>query len=86
MAHKTISLDLQAYEALRSRRTQPSESFSQVVLRLASAFPGSTSGSAIVDKLLADGESLWFPPDAELDRLDAIQKEPRARRNPRSQS
>jgi hypothetical protein len=33
MATKTISLTLDAYEKLRAARRQPSESFSQVVLR-----------------------------------------------------
>ena len=33
MATKTISLKLDAYEKLRAARRQPSESFSQVILR-----------------------------------------------------
>ncbi len=86
MAHKTISLDLAAYDALRAQRQAPDESFSRVVLRLSAHAPGSASGSALVDKLLAEGESLWFPPDEELDRLDAIQASPRPRRDRRREA
>ncbi len=86
MAHKTISLDLNAYEALRTLRIRPTESFSQVVLRLSSVIAPTARGSAAVSDLFAQGRGLWLPDETELDRLDAIQKNPRPRRNRRAES
>lgn len=86
MAHKTISLEVRAYEALRSLRTRPTESFSQVVLRLASEIAPIARGSAAVAELFAEGSGLWLPDEAELDRLDAIQKSPRPRRDRRTEA
>ncbi len=78
MIHKTITLNMEAYDALRGLRSQSKESLSQVVLRLAQGFTRSTSGSALVDKLFADSSDLWLPSESELDRLDEIQGQQRA--------
>ena len=78
MAHKTITLSLVAYDALRGLRSQPKESLSQVVLRLAQGFTRSTSGSALVDKIFADSSDLWMPSESVLNRLDEIQGQQRA--------
>ncbi len=86
MAHKTISLDLRAYEALRGLRIQPTESFSQVVLRLSSEIAPTARGSAAVRELFAEGAGLWLPEDGELDRLDKAQNHPRPRRDRRSEA
>ena len=80
ITHKTITLNVEAYVALRGLRSQPKESLSQVVLRLAQGFTRSTSGSALVDKLFADSSDLWLPSESELDRLDEIQGQQRAPR------
>ncbi len=80
MAYKTITLNVEAYDTLRGLRSQPKESLSQVVLRLAQSFTWSTSGSALVDKLFADSSDLWLPSESELDRLDEIQRQQRAPR------
>ena len=77
MAHKIITLNLEAYDALLGLRSQPKESLSQVVLRLAQGFTRSTSGSALVDKLFADSSDLWLPSESELNRLDEIQGQQR---------
>lgn len=86
MAHKTISLDLRAYEALRALRVRPAESFSQVVLRLSSEIAPAARGSAAVRELFAEGSGLWLPDEAELDRLDKAQKGPRPRRDRRAEA
>ncbi len=80
MTHKTITLNVEAYDALRGLRSQPKESLSQVVLRLAQNFTRSTSGSALVDRLFADSSDLWLPSESELYRLDEIQGQQRAPR------
>lgn len=84
MSHKTISLDLRAYEALRGLRIRPAESFSQVVLRLSAEIAPTARGAVAVRDLFAEGRALWLPDESELDRLDAIQKNPRPRRNRRA--
>lgn len=84
MAHKTISLDLRAYETLRGMRIRPTESFSEVVLRLSSGAAPTARASTAVRELFAEGRELWLPDEAELDRLDAIQKTTRPRRNRRA--
>lgn len=86
MAHKTISLDLEAYETLRRLRATPSESFSRVVKRLGAGHAQSgAAGDALVQRLFALGEQLWLPSESELDRLDEIQRRPRPRRDRRAQ-
>lgn len=50
MATKTISIDLAAYEKLRSARLRPDESFSQVIKRAHWERPPST-GAALLEAL-----------------------------------
>lgn len=84
MTHKTIRLDVRAYEVLRGMRNHPSESFSQVVLRLTGKFAPISRSVAAVGELFAEGRALWLPDETELARLDAIQMNPRPRRNRRA--
>jgi len=70
MATKTISLDLEAYEKLRSMK-KPSESFSDLVKRLASG-----------QKTVKSFRRAWIEMDAgtlpsieELDKLDSYLRE-----------
>jgi predicted CopG family antitoxin len=85
MAHKTISLDIEAYETLRSLRLTATESFSHVVKRIGRQHAGERgSGAQLVERLFASGAERWLPSEAELDRLDEIQRQPRPRRDRRA--
>lgn len=69
MATKTISVDLEAYERLRSARVRPGESFSQVIKR--ASWSRSPSTGATLLAALEDAEPL---PEEVLKRLDAAQE------------
>ncbi len=76
MATKTISVDLEAYEALRRARRSPKESFSQVIRRarwsdraktcddLLKALPGMPSAAEEVIRRLEEAQAADLPPDA----------------------
>ncbi len=68
MATKTISLKLDAYEKLRGARRQPTESFSQVILRARWAEEAITAG----ELLRRCREQGGFFTDEDLDRLDEL--------------
>ena len=71
MATKTISLDLEAYECLRSARVDERESFSKVVKRAVWSAPLGTAAA-----LLAWRKDEAVPVDKNvLDKLDARQEE-----------
>ena len=77
MATKTITLELDAYEKLKSAKRSPRESFSSVVRR--ASFPESPCTAAALLQILAkkmDERSVLLNEDS-LDRLDAAQKKPR---------
>lgn len=85
MAHKTISLDLEAYETLRTLRLTATESFSHVVKRIGRQHVGDRgAGAQLVERLFASGAERWLPPESELDRLDELQRTPRPRRDRRA--
>ena len=68
MATKTISIDLEAYERLRSARRSPDDSFSKVIKR-AIWPPAPRTAAAMLAAL--DGTPVLS--DSELDRLEAAQ-------------
>lgn len=68
MATKTISIDLEAYERLRSARRSPDDSFSKVIKR-AIWPPAPRTAAAMLVAL--DGAPVLH--DCELDRLEAAQ-------------
>lgn len=72
MAVKTITIDLDAYEAL-ARRKQPGQSFSDVIKQ---QFAGESTGR----ELLAAVKRLRFADDV----LDAVEAQVRARRQSRA--
>lgn len=77
MATKTISLEIDAYDKLKRAKRNPSESFSEVVRR--AVFPGvaSTAGDLLdlVSRWREEGRVLLA--EAELDRLEDAQRNPR---------
>jgi predicted CopG family antitoxin len=76
MPTKTISVDLEAYEALRKARRSPKESFSQVIRRarwsdraktcddLLKALPGFPAASDEVVRRLDEAQATDIPPDS----------------------
>jgi predicted CopG family antitoxin len=76
MATKTISVDLEAYEALSKARLSPKESFSQVIRRarwtdraktcddLLKALPGMPAAPDEVIRRLDEAQSADLPPDS----------------------
>ena len=68
MPTKTISIDLEAYERLRSVRRSPDDSFSKVIKR-AIWPPAPRTAAAMLAAL--DGTPVLS--DSELDRLEAAQ-------------
>ena len=68
MATKTISIDLEAYERLRSARRSPDDSFSKVIKR--AIWPPAPRTAAA---MLAALEGAPVLHDGELDRLEAVQ-------------
>ncbi len=68
MATKMVSIDLEAYERLRSARRSPDDSFSKVIKR--AVWPPVPRTAAA---LLAALEAMPAMSEAELDRLDAAQ-------------
>jgi predicted CopG family antitoxin len=73
MATKTISIDLEAYEALKRAKLSPKDSFSRVIKRARWEQTGETCGD-----LLAAVASMPVADDAVLDLLERAQKEDRA--------
>ena len=71
MATKTISLKLDAYEKLRAARRQPSESFSQVILRARWPEEPITAG----ELLRRYRERGGFLSREDLDRVDELKAE-----------
>lgn len=74
MATKTLSVDLEAYERLRSARVHEKESFSRVIKR-AQWLPGEGTAASLLDSVRARGDSEGALSEEELDRLDELQKE-----------
>ncbi|MDE0026927.1 MAG: antitoxin VapB family protein [Spirochaetaceae bacterium] len=68
MATKTISIDLEAYERLRSVRRSPGDSFSKVIKR--AVWPPAPRTAAA---MLAALDGMPVMSETELDRLDAAQ-------------
>lgn len=68
MATKTISLRLDAYEKLRAARREPTESFSQVILR--ARWPEeTTTGRELLSRVRARG---GFFSEEDLDRIERL--------------
>ena len=68
MATKTISLTLDAYEKLRAARRQPSETFSQVILR--ARWPEETVTAGELLRRCRERGGLFS--DDERDRIDEL--------------
>ncbi len=68
MPTKTISLKLEAYEKLRAARREPTESFSQVILR--ARWPEDTTTAAELLRRVRERGSLFGEED--LDRIDRL--------------
>lgn len=70
MATKTISLKLNAYEKLKAARREPTESFSQVILR--ARWPGDTITAAELLERFRERRGFFSAEDLErIERLKA---------------
>ena len=76
MAVKTITIELDAYERLRSFKSGPMESFSQVIRRLGPRESGATAGEILrrAEERARIGRG---PSLQELDRLEDLRRKKR---------
>jgi hypothetical protein len=76
MATKTISLELDAYERLRSSKRTPKESFSAVVRRAEWHDLPPTAGDILADLRIRMKHPETLPDEGTLDALDHAQEAP----------
>jgi hypothetical protein len=77
MASKTISVHLDAYERLKRARNDPSESFSEVIMRARWDAEPMTAGEYL--RLVRERGPIFST--EELDRIDAAKREDRPPRD-----
>ena len=73
MAVKTITIELDAYERLKSFKAGPEESFSQVIRRLGPRESGATAGE-ILRRAEERARAGRGPTLQELDRIEDLQR------------